>query len=98
MDSLRQSVRRPLGVLLLASLVLVPIALSGHAHARQATHPCAACLVTQHAPAVTAPAVPAFTPQFNCFLPLPTVALAVPRAGRTPRTGRAPPLARLASA
>jgi hypothetical protein len=83
--------RHRASVLLLASLLLVPIALSGHNHVGQRTHPCSVCAVTQHAPIVSTPALPAFTAQFASLVSAPRSAPAPARTDQSPPTGRAPP-------
>jgi hypothetical protein len=91
MESLQHRFRRRANVVLLAALLLVPIALSGHTHATQSTHPCSVCAVTHHAPIVSTPALPVFAEQ--AARPL-FVATAMPvgaRIDHAPRTGRAPP-------
>ena len=55
----RQRRVRRLGPLLLVALLLVPIVASSHDHAAHpAAQPCATCVVTQHAPVVSAPVLP----------------------------------------
>ncbi|MBI3770639.1 MAG: hypothetical protein HY271_19390 [Deltaproteobacteria bacterium] len=93
MAPLQHGLRRRASVLLLASLLLVPVALSGHNHVRQSTHPCSICAVTHHAPAVSAPALPEFASHFTSLLSAPRLALAPSRTDQTPRAGRAPPAA-----
>jgi hypothetical protein len=88
--SQRRSHRRA-GVLLLVALLLVPIALSGHAHGRSPAHACAICAVTQHAPMVRAPAPPTFTARLACLLPAPSYTSVHVRIDPTPGTNRAPP-------
>jgi hypothetical protein len=89
----RKRHRRPINVLLLVALLLVPVALSGHAHAGPVTHPCSICAVTHHAPIVNTPAMPPLATQVVVRLWTPPSAPARVSLDRAPRTGRAPPLA-----
>ncbi len=88
---LRHRVRRPAAILLLAALLLVPVALSGHTHVGQGAHPCSICAVTHHAPIVNTPAPPDLVRPFVGLLSAPGVALAPVRSDQTPHAGRAPP-------
>jgi hypothetical protein len=83
--------RHRASVLLLASLLLVPVALSGHNHVGQSTHPCSICAVTHHAPIVHTPTPPAFTARFTSLVSVPRPAPAPARTDQSPPTGRAPP-------
>jgi hypothetical protein len=92
MRSLRHSGIRLVGALLLAGLVLVPLAESGHSHAnRDLAGPCATCVVAHHSPATVAPtialAATAAAAAAAVFAPIPAPA----RGERSPRLGRAPP-------
>lgn len=90
---LRASPRRSrLLTVALAVLLLVPLLLTGHAHADEvATEHCAVCTVTQHAPLVTPPA-PASGDALLAATPLARVDTPPPRnAPRSVRAGRGPP-------
>src|SRR4051812_6751936 len=86
----RRSVRGA-SVVLLAALLLVPIALSGHAHATASPHPCSVCAVTHHAPLVSAPTLPAFSTEFTGLVRIPRALSVGARRDQAPPTGRAPP-------
>src|SRR5882724_9978544 len=96
MVALRHRFRHRASVLLLAALLLVPVALSGHSHARESTHPCSICAVTHHAPIVSAPALQVFTAELARPLIITPRASAGTRLDQAPRTGRAPPFGLLA--
>jgi hypothetical protein len=87
------SINRRASVLMLALLLLVPVALSGHGHAgRQTTSdPCAACAVAHHAPVLHAAPLPALAIAFSCFVTLAASVVAPPRNDVAPHAGRAPP-------
>jgi hypothetical protein len=92
MRSLRHSGIHLAGALLLAVLVLVPLAESGHSHAsRDLAGPCAMCVVAHHSPATVAPTIAltatAAAAAAAVFAPI----LAPARGARSPRLGRAPP-------
>jgi hypothetical protein len=91
MAALQHGLRHRASVLLLAALLLVPIALSGHNHVSEGTRPCSICAVTHHAPAVSAPAAPQFASRFTVLLPAMRTTLAPSRTDQAPRAGRAPP-------
>jgi hypothetical protein len=93
MQSMRHSAVRFAGALLLAMLVFVPLAESGHSHAsRDLAGPCTTCAVAHHSPATVAPTIaPAATTAAAAaaiFAPF----VAPPRGERSPRLGRAPPV------
>jgi hypothetical protein len=91
MGAIRDRFRHRASVLLLAALLLVPVALSGHNHVGQRTHPCSVCAVTHHAPIVNTPALPAFTAQFASLVSVARSTPAPARTDQSPPTGRAPP-------
>jgi len=96
MVRVRYRFRRRASVLLLAALLLVPVVLSGHSHARESTHPCSICAVTHHAPIVSTPALQVFTTELARPLIIAPRVSAGTRLEQAPRTGRAPPLRSLA--
>ncbi len=96
MVALRHRFRHRASVLLLAALLFVPLALSGHSHARESTHPCSICAVTHHAPIVGTPALPVLTAELARPLLVAPHACAGTRLDQAPRTGRAPPFGLLA--
>ncbi|HVQ27264.1 MAG TPA: hypothetical protein VMV01_18890, partial [Planctomycetota bacterium] len=51
-----------MGSIVLAALLLVPLALGSHHHEGPASRACAACVVAQHSPAVQAPPLGLDTP------------------------------------
>ena len=87
------SVARRASVLLLALLMLVPVALSGHGHAgKQATSdPCAACAVAHHAPILHAAPLPVLAVAISHFVALAAPAVTPSRNDAAPHAGRAPP-------
>jgi hypothetical protein len=91
MAALQHRFRHRASVLLLASLLLVPVALSGHHHLGQSTHPCSICAVTHHAPIVSTPALRVFTAQFTGRVSALRPAPAPARSDQSTPTGRAPP-------
>jgi len=82
-----------LGSIVLAALLLVPLALRGHHHGDNdpATRACAACVVAQHTPAVHASPVGLDAPSFRVFSFPRTTPRAIFREGGSPARGRAPP-------
>src|ERR1700752_2145055 len=91
----RSGWRRCLGIISLATLLLVPVVLSGHRHAEHAStaRPCAVCVVAHHAPLLGVAIVTSVGLALRAFVqPLtPTAAPTVHH--RSPAAGRAPPLA-----
>jgi len=87
------STHRRASVLLLALLLLVPLALSGHGHAgrQSGSDPCAACAVAHHAPIVHAAAAPVLVLELSRFVALAAPAITPPRHDAAPHAGRAPP-------
>ena len=84
--------KRALGVLLMALLLLVPLAARAHTHSKGGASPsCAICIAAHHTPSVVGP----------CPAPISSLAEASVRLGaplgvivpqhRSPQTGRAPP-------
>lgn len=97
MRSPRHSGMRLAGALLLAVLVFVPLAESGHSHAsRDLAGPCAMCVVAHHSPAAIAPtiALSDATAAAAAAVVIPT--LPPTHRVHSPRLGRAPPAASLA--
>jgi hypothetical protein len=92
MGRFRRRVRRPASVLLLAALLLVPVALSGHTHVGQATHPCSICAVTHHAPIIGSAAPPDLGHVLLGVLATPDGTFAPVRTDLAPHAGRAPPV------
>jgi hypothetical protein len=86
-------VRSYVGSVVLAALLLVPLALRGHHHWSHdpAARSCAACVVAQHSPAVQAPPVAPEAPAFRSFVALRTTPRIVSRPSGSPALGRAPP-------
>jgi len=85
-------VRSYVGSIVLAALLLVPLALRGHHHWNDpASRPCAACVVAQHSPAVQTPPVAPHAPAFRSFVIPRTTPRMVARLGGSPARGRAPP-------
>ena len=92
MRSLRHSGIRLAGALLLAVLVLVPLAESGHSHAsRDLAGPCATCVVAHHSPAAVAPTIALAAATGAAAAAVATPNLAPTRRDHSPRLGRAPP-------
>jgi hypothetical protein len=84
--------RRALGALLLAFLLLVPLAARVHAHVgHRASSTCAVCLAAHHTPSVATPA-PALAPvEAQGLATPPAQADVADRHHRSPHAGRAPP-------
>jgi len=91
MGRFRRRLRHPASILLLAALLLVPVALSGHTHVGQSTHPCSICAVTHHAPIASSPAPPDVVQALVGVLAAPGSILAPVRTDQAPHAGRAPP-------
>src|SRR5437762_3346532 len=87
MESLQHRFRARASVVLLAALLLVPVALSGHKHVGQRTHPCSICAVTQHAPIASTPALPQSASLLASLSSTPPAALASARTDQPPRAG-----------
>jgi len=98
MDGACRRFRRRGCVLALAALLLVPVALSGHTHVGQSTHPCSICAVTHHTPIVRTAALPTFAHSVVVLLAAPRPVRAPVRADQSPHAGRAPPDALLTAA
>ena len=88
----RRRMRHPGAVLVLAALLFVPIALSGHTHVGQSAHPCSICAVTHHAPIIVAAAPPDFGHVLLGVLAAPGARIASARTDLVPHAGRAPPV------
>jgi hypothetical protein len=92
MRLLRHSGIRLAGALLLAVLVLVPLAESGHSHAtRDLAGPCATCVVAHHSPAAVAPTIAPAAATAAAAAAIFEPFVAPVRGERSPRLGRAPP-------
>src|SRR5689334_9846716 len=91
MRASQHRLRRRASVLMLAALLLVPIALSGHTHSGPVTHPCSVCAVTHHAPIVSTPALPTLVAALARQLVVAPPTSVGQRVDLAPRTGRAPP-------
>ena len=93
MTGMRDRLRRRATVAFLVALLFVPVALSAHNHASDASraHPCAACTVAHHLPIVSTvtTAVVVVALVFGAARTAPT--LAPLRLDHAPRSGRAPP-------
>jgi hypothetical protein len=95
MASMRQRRVRGVGSLLLALLLLVPVAASGHRHTGHSGTPCATCAVTNHTPVVHAAGI-ALPATDRVVLGVETASSATPVTPSIRHaTGRAPPSSRL---
>lgn len=93
MRAVRHRVRRSVGAALLAALLLLPLAFSGHDHGGDLgrARTCGTCIAVRHSPSLQAAAVTPAAPHVLALTFVPTVALA-PVTGVSPRrVGRAPP-------
>jgi len=89
---LHHRLRQRVSILTLVLLLLIPIGLSGHHHGgSEATHPCAACAVVQHAPIARTPLLVTLTIGLVRIVAFEESAIAPSRSDRTPPSGRAPP-------
>jgi hypothetical protein len=80
-----------MSALLLAVLLLAPIALAGHVHVDHQARNCAVCVVGRHTPALGALAPVTLTPVV-ISVPVPAIVfVAVSRAPQARALGRAPP-------
>ena len=77
--------------LLAALLLLIPLALSAHAHTTRAHTECAVCVATHHAATPSAPAPALGTPETLATTVVTAVALAPASADRPVQVGRGPP-------
>jgi hypothetical protein len=93
----RSGLRGWLGILSLASLVLVPLALNEHRHAddMSAARPCAVCVVAHHAPLASVPIAVGVTLALAGVVTHLTPVVAPTVHHRSPAAGRAPPFARV---
>jgi hypothetical protein len=92
MHRFRPRLRHPASVLLLVALLLVPVALSGHTHVGQSTHPCSICALTHHAPILGSVAPPDLGHALVVVLAAAGAALAPVRTDVAVHAGRGPPL------
>ena len=82
------------GSVVLAALLLVPLALGGHHHdGGTASRACATCVVVQHSPAVQAPPLGVVAPAFRTLSFRRSAPRVVARLSASPAHGRAPPSA-----
>ena len=89
---LRHRGARVLGVLFLCGLLLPGLVLRGHSHAdHAAARSCALCVVADHAPLVSAPAVATVRPVLHCLVVTASEHAAPALLGCPAETGRAPP-------
>jgi hypothetical protein len=80
------------GSIVLAALLLVPLALRGHHHdGGPANRACATCVAVQHTPAVHVPPLGLDAPAFRASSFPRATPRVVARLGGSPAHGRAPP-------
>jgi hypothetical protein len=93
MARMRDRFRRRATIGFLVALLLVPVALSAHNHASEAssTHPCAACTVTHHLPILSTAGAAPLVVAVVCTAAGAPRFVAPSRVDRAPRIGRAPP-------
>jgi hypothetical protein len=83
--------RRSWTALLAALLLLIPLALSAHAHTAQPHPECAVCVATHHAATAKMPAPALGTPETLATPVVTAVALAPASVDQPVRVGRGPP-------
>jgi hypothetical protein len=89
-----RSAIRLASVLLMVALLLVPLAASAHTHRDpQTAGSCAVCVAAHHAPAIVAGAIVTAAAVLAACAPSPSPQVAPAHPQRSPRAGRAPPLA-----
>jgi hypothetical protein len=84
---------RAVGAAVLVAVLLVPLAFRAHRHAEHgaAPRPCAVCIATAHAPALTTPLVAAVAPVLVATCAVPAAMLGPAPCERPTHAGRAPP-------
>ena len=87
--------RRSWTALLAALLLLIPLALSAHAHMAHPHRECAVCVATHHAATAKAPEPALGAPETLATTVVTAVALAPASADRPVQVGRGPPASRL---
>ena len=95
MIAIGRGISRRVSACLLVLILLVPVALSGHSHARSeraASDTCAICAVTRHAPAATPVPVLQIVPGLASFEVAVTYVAAPRQVDRPFTPGRAPPV------
>ena len=83
--------RRSWTALLAALLLLIPLALSAHAHTTHSHPECAVCVATHHAATASAPEPAIGTPETLATTVVTAVALAPASADLPAHVGRGPP-------
>ena len=94
MRRLRHHALQRLRVLFTITLILVPLAFSGHFHGttdHSSSDACAACVVKHHSRAASLSLLPVIAPVLNSAAVVVSTATAVAYVCRPFRTGRAPP-------
>jgi hypothetical protein len=87
----KRRVLKLVGSIVVAALLLVPLALGGHHHDGPASRACATCVVAQHSPAVQAAPLGLDAPAFRASSFPRTAPRLVVRLTESPAHGRAPP-------
>jgi hypothetical protein len=95
--------RRVMGrttIALLIAILVVPLLLSRHDHAKQEAQgrPCAACIIAHHLPVVSTATVAPTPVDVEDYVVQAAHRVPITRLGRSPQAGRAPPTRSLARA